>query len=370
MRIIGCDLHTRQQTLAMLDTETGEVVNLTLMHEGNQVREFYSKLPRPVLVGIEATGSMHWFLNLMEELKIECRVGHPAKIRAAEPRKQKHDRRDADLIRKLLAENRFPAIWLPSKELLDLRALLLHRHQWVRMRTRIQNALQAIALANGLRRGRSLWSHDGQAKIAFLPLLPHTAYRRSSLQAMYQMMESEIEKLTQQVAEQAGRRSGAQQLMTHPGVGPVTALATDVFLGDPQRFVDGKALASYVGIIPREYSSGERQRLGGVTKQGSPLLRFLWGEAGAHAARRDPELKRFYRRKLIQKGLGKARVAVARKLGIRLWIMLRDEIDYQEFCRRGQMQQTTVRPVAGIPETGNGAKSHRQSDEATRLPES
>jgi transposase len=73
----------------MLDTETGEIVNLTLKHEGNSVREFYSRLPRPVLVGIEATGSMHWFLNLMDELRIECRVGHPVTIRAAEPRKQK-----------------------------------------------------------------------------------------------------------------------------------------------------------------------------------------------------------------------------------------------------------------------------------------
>jgi len=116
MRIIGCDLHARQQTIAMLDTTTGEMSTLTLMHEGNQVREFYSQLPRPVLVGIEATGSMHWFLNLMDELGIECRVGHPATIRAAEPRKQKHDRRDAELILKLLVEKRFPAIWLPSKE--------------------------------------------------------------------------------------------------------------------------------------------------------------------------------------------------------------------------------------------------------------
>ena len=110
MRIIGCDLHARQQTLAMLDTITGDVVNITLLHEGNEVREFYSKLPRPVRVGIEATGSMRWFLNLMEELGIECQVGHPAQIRAAEPRKQKHDRRDADLIPKLMVENRFPAI--------------------------------------------------------------------------------------------------------------------------------------------------------------------------------------------------------------------------------------------------------------------
>jgi len=149
--------------------------------------------------------------------------------------------------------------------------------------------------------------------------------------------------------------------MTHPGVGPVTALATDVFLGDPKRFADGKALGSYVGLIPREYSSGARQRFGGVTKQGSPLLRFLWCEAGAHAVRRDAELQRFYRRKLIQKGLGKARVAVARKLGIRLWIMLRDEIDYQEFCRRGQKQHSGA-ARAGMPETPNGANRHRPVD--------
>jgi transposase len=263
MRIIGCDLHARQQTLAMVDTTTGEVVKMTLTHEGNNVQEFYSKLPRPVRVGIEATGSMQWFVNLMEELGIECLVGHPAEIRAAEPRKQKHDRRDADLILKLLMEDRFPAIWLPSKELLDLRALLRHRHQWVRLRTRIQNALQSIALAHGLRRGPSLWSQVGQHAIASLSLRPHTAYRRSELQALYAKFEAEIEKLNQRVEEQACQRPGARLLMTHPGVGPVTALATEVFLGDPARFADSKALASYVGMIPREYSSGERQRLGG-----------------------------------------------------------------------------------------------------------
>ena len=362
MRIIGCDLHARQQTVAMLDTKTGEVVKMTLTHEGDNVREFYSTLPHPVRVGIEATGSMQWFVNLMEELGIECRVGHPAEIRAAEPRKQKHDRRDADLILKLLMENRFPAIWLPSKELLDLRALLRHRHQWVRLRTRIQNALQSIALANGLRRGPSLWSQAGQHTIASLPLGPHSAYRRSELQAMYAKFEAEIEKLNQRVEEQAYERPGARLLMTHPGVGPVTALATEVFLGDPARFADSKARASYVGMIPREYSSGERQRLGGLSKQGNPLLRFLWGEAGAHAVRRDPELQRFYLRKLVQKGLGKASVAVARKLGIRLWIMLRDQIEYNEFCRRGQKQQKSSDACAGMPETRYGAKSHRPVD--------
>jgi transposase len=93
--------------------------------------------------------------------------------------------------------------------------------------------------------------------------------------------------------------------MTHPGVGPVTALATDVFLGDASRFASPKALASYVGLIPSEYSSGPRQRLGALTKQGNRFLRFLWCEAAVTAVRRDQALQRFYSRKLRQKGVGK-----------------------------------------------------------------
>src|SRR5262249_57845331 len=170
MRIIGCDLHARQQTIAMLDDETGDIVERTLKHDGETVRSFYASLPRPVLVGIEATGSMGWFLALMEELAITCQVGHPAAIRKAEPRRQKHDRRDAALLLDLLTHNRFPSIWVPSMELRDLRALLLHRHQWVRMRTRVMNALQSIALAHGIRLGPALSSRAGQAMLAAVPL--------------------------------------------------------------------------------------------------------------------------------------------------------------------------------------------------------
>jgi transposase len=324
----------------MLDRDTGEVVEKTLTHEGETVREFYAAIPAPVVVGIEATGSMGWFLRLMEELEITCHVGHPAAIRKAEVRRQKHDRRDAGLLLKLLVEDRCPAIWMPSTELRDLRALLLHRHQWVRIRTRVQNALQAIALGHGVRRGPTLWSRDGQAVLASLPLPTHAAHRRSELQALYQHLDEQVDLLDDRVKHAAAQRARAMLLMTHPGVGPVTALATDVFLGDPARFADGKALASYVGIIPSEHTSGRRQRLGALSKQGNPFLRFLWCEAALHAVRRDVDLQRFYRRKLVQKGIGKARVAAARKLGIRLWIMLRDQIDYDEFCRRRPQRQS------------------------------
>jgi transposase len=125
MKIVGCDLHARQQTIAMVDTETGEFTEKTLGHEGNAVREFYAALEGPVVVGIEATGAMQWFLEVLEELGIECRVGHPAKIRAAETRKQKHDRRDARLVLDLLVmEDRFPEIWMSSTAQPDVRTLL------------------------------------------------------------------------------------------------------------------------------------------------------------------------------------------------------------------------------------------------------
>src|SRR4051812_36532837 len=241
MRIIGCDLHAAQQTIAMLDADTGEVVERTLTHDGETVREFYASIARPAVVGVEATGSMGGVLRLLEGLAIPCRVGHPAAVRKAETRRQKHDRRDADLLLKLLVEDRFPAIWMPSTEQRDLRALLLHRHQWVRMRTRVQQALQALAVSHGLRRGTTLWSRTGQATLAALALPPHAAYRRSELMALYQHLAKQVDQLDARVETAAGSRVEATRLMTHPGVGPVTALATEVFLGDPQRFADGNA---------------------------------------------------------------------------------------------------------------------------------
>ena len=182
MKILGCDLHAKQQSIAMVDTETGEFTEKTLSHEGNEVREFYAALEGPVVVGIEATGAMQWFLELLEELGIVCRVGHPAKIRAAETRKQKHDRRDARLMLDLLMkEDGFPEIWMPSSEQRDLRTLLRDRHQWVKIRTRVQNTLQAIALNRALRRGRGLWTATGQKALQALSLPGYTSQRRDEL---------------------------------------------------------------------------------------------------------------------------------------------------------------------------------------------
>jgi transposase len=251
---------------------------------------------------------------LLEELGIQCRVGHPAKIRAKETRKQKHDRRDARLILELLIEDRFPEIWMPSIEERDLRTLLRDRHQWVKMRARLQHTRQAIALNHALRQGHALWSAAGRGALQVLALPPYSSQRRTELVSLYAQLQKRIQELDQVAEAQARQRPQARRLLTHPGVGAVTALATEMFLGDPSRFVTANQVASYIGMIPCEHSSGKRQRLGKLTKEGNSLLRHLWTEATMHAIGKDPELKRFYRRKLIQKGMGKARIAAVRKL--------------------------------------------------------
>jgi Transposase len=184
MKILGCDLHARQQSIAMVDTETGELTEKTLSHAGNEVREFYAGLEGPVVVGIEATGAMQWFLELLEELGIVCRVGHPAKIRAAETRKQKHDRRDARLMLDLLIrEDGFPEIWMPSSEQRDLRTLLRDRHQWVKIRTRVQHIAGHSTQSRTAARPRSVdcnWA-EGTARLVSARLHQSKARRTAAL---------------------------------------------------------------------------------------------------------------------------------------------------------------------------------------------
>jgi transposase len=335
MIIIGCDLHTRTQQIAMLDTETGEVVEKKLEHESGEAKRFYGELKGPALVGIEATGHTRWFAELLAELGHELVVGDAAKIRAQETRKQKHDRRDAEHLLNLLVRGEFPTIWLPGAEERDVRVLVEHRHQLVELRTRAKNGLQAMALGYGLRRRGRLWSKAGREELEKIPLREGMARRRQDLRQLLDQLSVWIKELDQRIEEEVAGREDAQRLMTHPGVGPQTALATVLVLGPVERFPDGKHVTSYVGLIPEEDSSGGKQRFGHLTKQGNRLMRFLLVEAGQTASRYDPGLRRMYRRLAFRKGAPVAKVAVARKLAIHLYIMLRDKIDYAEFCRRG-----------------------------------
>jgi len=248
-------------------------------------------------------------------------------------RKQKTDKRDAAHILKLLVEGRFPRLWAPDREQRDLRQLVLHRHKLVMIRARVKNELQHLSLNKGMQRKRKLWSQAGLQLLRELPLKPWASCRREDLLGLLSMLHRQIEKLDGAVAQAAEDNPQAKLLMTQPGVGPNTALAFVLTIGDVRRFPRGKQVASYLGLIPREESSGGRQKLGAITKQGNRMLRSLLVEAAQVAVRCDAGLRKQYLHRCHQKPKAVAKVAIARKLAVRLYWMLRTHTAYPEIVR-------------------------------------
>jgi transposase len=299
---------------------------------------FYRALGgQAVRVGMEASGHARWFQRLLGELGQELWVGDPARIRAMAVRKQKTDERDALDMLELLLDGRFEKlrIWVPSPAERDVRQLVLHRHRLVQLRTRVKNQLQAIALNEALPRKPALWSRQGRQTFEALPLPAWTARRRQDNLELLDQLVERTEPLDEAVQQQAEQRPEAVRLMSHPGVGPITALAFVLTIGDPARFQNGKQVASYLGLIPAEYSSGGRQRLGHISKQGNALMRGLLTEAAHSAVRSVPEWRRTYLRLGMKKNRSIATVAIARKLAIRLWWMWSHGLDYQQLVQSG-----------------------------------
>jgi transposase len=333
MLIVGCDFHPSWQQIAWLDTETGETGEQKLLHAGGEAQQFYGQLPGPALIGMEATGNSQWFIELVEDLGHELWIGDAAQIRASYVRKQKTDKRDAGHILKLVVEGRFPRLWVPDRDERDLRQLVLHRHKLVLIRARVKNELQHLSLNKGMQRKRKLWSADGLQLLRALPLKPWASCRREDLLGLLTMLDQQVRKLDEAVEQAAEAHAAARLLMTQPGVGPNTALAFVLTIGDVSRFRRGKQVASYLGLIPREESSGGRQKLGAITKQGNRMLRSLLVEAAGIAVRCDPGFRKQYLHRCHAKPKAVAKVAAARKLAVRLYWMLRTQTAYPEIVR-------------------------------------
>ena len=249
MWIIGCDYHPRFQQIAMVNTEGGECGERRLEHV-EQGEQFYRSLRgQAVRVGMEASGHARWFERLLAELGMELWIGNPAAIRAAEPRKQKTDARDAEHLLRLLMEGRFERlrIWVPRAEERDLRQLVLHRHRLVEMRTRVKNQLRAVALNEGVGRQPGLWSRKGQEQFRALALPAWTDRRRAdNLELLAELMRR-TDPLDQAVEQEAARRPEVVRLRTYPGVCAITGLAFVLTMGDPTRFQCGKQVPAIWG---------------------------------------------------------------------------------------------------------------------------
>src|SRR6201993_1803606 len=337
MLIIGCDYHPGFQQIAFVDTETGELQERRLQHPA-EAEKFYRELAAQGMkarVGMEASGHARWFERLLAELNFELWIGDAAEIRTRRVRKQKTDRQDAQLILKLMLKDRFRQIWVQSWENRDLRQLLWHRHRMVQARTRIMNQLQAVALKEGLRCKKRLWREGGRQQLESFRLAPWASRRRRDLLELMDRLNPTITELTQAIEQEVEKCPEARRLMTHPGVGPLTALAFVLIIGEAERFRCGKQVASYLGLVPLEESSGNRRRLGHITKQGSSMVRFLLVEAAQVTARSLPEWRSKYHHLVMRRGRKTAKVAMARKLAVRLYWMWRKAWDYEQWKKFG-----------------------------------
>src|SRR5215469_1106142 len=344
MLIIGVDFHSRFQQIAMVDTETGELVERRLEHSNGEAKKFYAERQKPARVGMEATGYAQWFEGMLAKLGHELWVGDAAQIRAAMVRKQKTDVRDALHILDLLLANRFPRIWIPSPAERELRQLWRHRHKMVCLRTAVRYQLHALAMGQGVYQKRKLWAAQGRTELEALGLDPWASRRRRELLEILDRLDPILAELDRAVAQAAEPRPAARCLMEQPGVGPVTALMFVLTIGPVERFRRSKQVVSYLGLNPRESSSGGRQRLGAISKQGNSMARFLLVEAAQTASRYDEELRRDYQRLKFRRGTAVAKVAIARKLAVRLYWKLRK---LNSPAPPARMQGSPEHPVVG-----------------------
>jgi transposase len=334
---IGVDFHARQQTISYLTTEDGEIRRLQLDHgQPQEVRSFYQQFAgQQVVVGFESSGYAAWFEELLEELGCEIWIGHATAIRLFARRRQKNDRRDADLILDLLLRGDFPRIHRYSAASREVLQQLRYRQRLVKMRTMVVNSLLFMASSRGLSLRTQLKSRRGLERLQQLALPQPLTAQRDELCQLLLELKTRVDKVEDWLAAKAESDVRVKRLRTHYGIGPLTGLCLVHTLECPERFANSRKVTAYVGFDPVEDSSGQRRRIGSISKQGSRLLRFYLVEAGQVAIRKDQDLARVYQRVLVRRGHAKAKVAIGRRLLVRAFIMLRDEIDYAEFQRRG-----------------------------------
>ncbi len=321
----GVDFHARMQTIAYCDSANGEIQLAQLDHRKDDVRGFYSQFTGQVIVGMESGGYSSWFEALLEELGHTVWIGHATEIRRRANWRQKNDRRDAELILEIMLRGDFPRIHCHSRESVEVLRMLRYRARLIKMRTMICNNLQAIAINCGLSERSRMLSRAGQERLKSARMTPVIKQQSEDLLTLLVPINERIGRVDRWLKQQASTDDRVKLLT----LGVVHTL-------EPfNRFSKQRSVVAYVGLEPMERSSAERKRYIGISKAGSRLLRFLLGEAAHVAVRFDPELKQFHERIGKRRGKAKATVAVARKLLIRCWIMLRENIDYAEFRGRG-----------------------------------
>jgi len=334
MLYVGLDLHTKQITSCVLNSD-GKLHERWQVPQIDQLVERLSRFQQPFKVTYEAGCGYGRFHELLAPIAANVMVAHPGLLKIIYGSQRKNDRHDAERLAKLLYLDAVPAVYVPSADVRARRELIVFRHRLVEKTTRSKNGLRGLLRTLAIRPPRTpgLWSQEGLAWLKGLAL-PHSlqTLRRNLLVDERESLKQQIGQVEQELARFSSDHPAIRRLCTIPGVGLRTAEAVVAFLDDPHRFQHSKQVGAYFGLVPCQDQSGDKNRLGHITRDGSATVRQLLTEAAWQATRRSPTVRdHFERIPGGDKGRRKiALTATAHYLVRVMWSMLRHETDWQE----------------------------------------
>jgi transposase len=323
-RWIGIDLHRRRSQIAIID-EHGE---LSLSRRiGNDPDTFQELLgdPGSAHVALEATYGWEWLAELLDEAGYDVHLAHPLRTRAIAAARVKTDAVDAKTLAHLLRTGLLPEAYIAPPELRDLRELLRHRAGLTRMRTSVKNRVHALLARQGiLPEHTDLFGKAGREFLAELELPDGPHQRLDSLMSLIGDFDREITATTREIDQRAKADERVQVLCQIRGVGPYTAMLVIAEVGEVKRFPTARHLCAWAGLAPTVRSSDNKARLGHISRQGSPALRWALTEAAQKIPTGGGPLRAQYERIAKRRGSKIAKVAIARQILTLCYYGLRD----------------------------------------------
>jgi transposase len=319
---VGVDLHQEFCYMTALDSRGRQVNAQAVPNEAEALRAYFRQFRKPVRAAVESCGFWPAFRSAVGE-QIEIKLVHAQRVKAIAAAKLKNDRIDSRTLAHLLRCDLLPEAWMADEATRELRIQVRTRATLVRQRTRLKNQVHAILHQSGLKHGLSdLFGQAGRAWLEQAKLGEQAGKAMATYLHLIDEFTGQVKQQDQQVKRFVSSDARAQWLMTIPGIGQYSAMLLLAEIGDIQRFRNPRALSNYAGLVPWVRESAEKRRSGGITRVGSPWLRWIMVEAAQVAVRTSPVVRRYFDRLRRRKHRNVAVVAVARKLLVAVWALL------------------------------------------------
>ena len=320
---VGIDVHRKRSQVAVINHDGEVLANRNVTNGVAPILSVIGGLPAGTPAAFEAAFGWGWLLELLEDYGFEPHMVHPLQCKAIASARLKNDKVDAATLAQLLRADLLPEAWIAPPEVRQLRALLRHRAQLVRLRTLLRNRIHAVLADHGHGRPEGCWSGPGRQWLTSLELPAASREIIDDALALIDALQQPIDRLDAEVRQRAKADPRVKVLTQLPGVGPFTALVLLAEIGDVSRFGSARKLAAWGGLTPTVRGSDRTVRHGHISKQGSAWVRWVLCQA-AQTAKRDPDFAAGYQAIAKRRGSKIATTAIARKLLTRAYHLLTD----------------------------------------------